>query len=303
VARGTQHLKRRPREDARSRVVAASPATAGRKKKQKPPQWQEELFFARLRAHAKWVFVLLAVAFGLGFVIFGVGSGSTGISDALQNAFNFGSSGTSISSLEKKVVKHPEDPAAWRSLATAYETKQRTQDAINALERFTALKPKDADALGELASEYAALVQSSYTAYQNGLALNAVANPSSQFQPAASSPFGKAFGSTTALKSPIDAAVEEQATANISNLSQNLSSAEQLTVSTYQRLAKLTPKDATVQLQLGQYAEASGQSTVAIAAFKKFLQLAPTDVEAATVRKDLKALLKSTGASTTTPSG
>ncbi len=58
-----------------------------------------------------------------------------------------------------------------------------------------------------------------------------------------------------------------------------------------------------MQLQLGQYAEASGQSTVAITAFKKFLQLAPTDVEAATVRKDLKALLKSTGASTTAPSG
>ena len=36
------------------------------------------------------MFVLLAVAFALGFVIFGVGSGSTGISDALQNAFNFG---------------------------------------------------------------------------------------------------------------------------------------------------------------------------------------------------------------------
>ena len=49
------------------------------------------------------------LAFGLGFVIFGVGSGSTGISDALQNAFNFGSSGTSISSLEKKVAKHPEN--------------------------------------------------------------------------------------------------------------------------------------------------------------------------------------------------
>ena len=249
------------------------------------------------------MFALLAVAFGLGFVIFGVGSGSTGISDALQNAFNFGSSGTSIGSLEKKVAKHPNNATDWRNLATAYETKQRTQDAVNALERFTALRPKDSDALGELASQYAALVQTNYTAYQNALAANAALNPASQFQPTASSPFGKAFASTTVLKSPIDAAVEDQATANLTTLSTNLSSQEQLTVTTYQRLAKLTPKDATTQLQLGQYAQAAGNSTVAIAAYKKFLKLAPTDVEAPTVRKNLKALLKSTGASTTLSSG
>jgi tetratricopeptide (TPR) repeat protein len=302
VARGTQHRKRRPRDNARGAAVVAAPTT-GRKQKPKPPQWQEELFFSRLRVHAKWVFVLLAVCFGLGFVIFGVGSGSTGISDALQNAFNFGGSGTSIGSLESKVSKHPGDAAAWRNLATAYETKQRTQDAINALERFTALKPKNADALGELASQYAQLDQTYYTQYQTALANSATAVPSSQFQPAAGTPFGKAFSSTTALQSPIDAAVETQASDDLASVNQNLTSTEALTVSTYQRLAKLTPKDATTQLQLGQYAEAAGNNAVAIAAFKKFLVLAPTDVDAATVRKDLKALEKAAGASTTSPSG
>ena len=82
------------------------------------------------------MFVLLAIAFALGFVLFGVGSGSTGISDILQNALHFGSrGGTSISKLENKTVKHPQDAKAWRDLATAYEQKQRTQDAVNALER------------------------------------------------------------------------------------------------------------------------------------------------------------------------
>jgi cytochrome c-type biogenesis protein CcmH/NrfG len=247
--------------------------------------------------------MLLAVAFALGFVLLGVGSGSSGITDALQNAFNFGSSGTSISSLQKKVDKHPENAADWRSLATAYEAKQQTQNAIDALERFTALQPKNSDALGELASEYAALVQSNFTAYQNGLAANAVADPSGQVQLSTTSAFGKAFSSSSVPKSPLDAAVEDQATTNISNLSQNLSAAEQLTVSAYQRLAKLTPKDATTQLQLGRYAEAAGNSPVAIAAFKKFLKLAPTDVEAPTVRSDLKSLLKTAGASTTGSSG
>ncbi len=81
--------------------------------------------------------------FALGFVFLGIGSGSNGITDALQNAFNFGngSSGTSISSLQKKTEKNPRSAQAWRDLATAYETKQRTNDAITALVQYTSLRP------------------------------------------------------------------------------------------------------------------------------------------------------------------
>ena len=32
------------------------------------------MFFPRLRRQAKWMFVFLALVFGVGFVIFGVGS-------------------------------------------------------------------------------------------------------------------------------------------------------------------------------------------------------------------------------------
>jgi len=61
--------------------------------------------------HAKWAFVLLAIVFALSFVVFGVGSGSTGISSVLQNAFNFGGGGgSSISSLAKKVEKKTPPP-------------------------------------------------------------------------------------------------------------------------------------------------------------------------------------------------
>ena len=42
------------------------------------------MFFPRLRRHAKWMFVLLAVFFAGGFVIFGVGAGGTGIGDILS---------------------------------------------------------------------------------------------------------------------------------------------------------------------------------------------------------------------------
>ena len=122
VARGTQHRKRRPAQNARAAAVTAAP------KKQKTPEWQEELFFSRLRNHAKWAYVFLAVAFVLGFVLLGVGSGSNGLSDIFQSAFGSGSSsgGASIGSLQKKVDKEPQNATAWRDLATAYEQKQRT---------------------------------------------------------------------------------------------------------------------------------------------------------------------------------
>ena len=56
------------------------------------------MFFPRLRRQAKWVFVFLALVFAVGFVAFGVGSGSSGISDLLRGNF-FGGGGTSTSSL------------------------------------------------------------------------------------------------------------------------------------------------------------------------------------------------------------
>jgi CDP-diacylglycerol--glycerol-3-phosphate 3-phosphatidyltransferase len=69
VARGTQHRKRRTGANARTAAVAARP------RRDKPPQWQEQLFFQRLRLHAKWAYVVLAVAFAATFALLGVGSG------------------------------------------------------------------------------------------------------------------------------------------------------------------------------------------------------------------------------------
>ena len=85
MARGTQHRKRRPSANA---AVATSPGKAPKAKKPKQQDsWEDQLFFARLRRHAKWVFVFLALVFALSFVLFGVGSGSTGMGDSLSNFF------------------------------------------------------------------------------------------------------------------------------------------------------------------------------------------------------------------------
>jgi tetratricopeptide (TPR) repeat protein len=298
VARGTQHRKRRPAANDRSEAVAAP-------KRPKPPQWQEELFFQRLRNHAKWAYVGLAVAFVLGFVLLGVGSGSTGISDVLGNMFSSGSGGgTSISNLQKKVDKAPKNAQAWRDLATALEQKQRTQDAVNALERYTALRPKDQNALAELASQYGTLATNYATDYSNAQAeASQFASPGAVFAPASTTPFGKAFADPTALQDPIAASVQSLASTKQSTAYTNFQTAQKNAEDVYKKLVALNPSDATTQIQLGQAAQAAGDTKAAIAAYEAFLKLAPTDPLAPQVKQALKQLKQQTPAVSSTSSG
>jgi cytochrome c-type biogenesis protein CcmH/NrfG len=288
VARGTQHRKRRPRTNARPAAAVAAPA----KGRQKPPQWQEQLFFSRLRNHAKWIYLFLAIAFAATFALLGVGSGSSGISSALQNFFNSNSSsGPSISSLEHKVQQHPQNATAWRDLATAYEQKHRTADAVTALERYAALKPKDAGALQELAAQYTSQATDLATQAQSAQQVALLANPAQGIEPTGTTPLGQVFGSPTGLKSPIASALATQATSQANALIQQYNQAATSAESTYKRLTKLTPKDASAQIQLGQAAQAAGDTATAIAAYRTFLKLVPkSDPDAASVRQVLAQL-------------
>jgi predicted TPR repeat methyltransferase len=63
----------------------------------------------------------------------------------------------------------------------------------------------------------------------------------------------------------------------------------------------LNPSDATTQIQLGQAAQAAGDSATAIAAYTAFLKLAPTDPLAAQVKQALASL--KTSAATSSSSG
>lgn len=229
------------------------------------------------------------IAFALGFVLLGVGSGSTGISDLFQNAFNFGSSGgTSISKLQSKVAKHPQDATSWRDLATAYEAKQQTQDAVSALEQYTALRPKDTNALAELASQYTTLAQSSATDYQNAQAAISAASPSAALAPASNTKFGKIFNDPKGLQDPIGSVASQQAQSQAQAAFSSYQQAQQSAEKTFKKLAKLTPKDVTVQYQLGQAAQAAGDAKAAVKAYKTFLKLSPNDVDAPQVKQLLK---------------
>jgi cytochrome c-type biogenesis protein CcmH/NrfG len=304
VARGTQHRKRRTGPNARPAGAVAA-AASEKHRKHKPPEWQEQLFFQRLRNHAKLVFLFLAIVFALSFVFLGVGSGSTGITEALQNAFNFGGSsgGTSISKLEKKTRQHPGDAQAWRDLATAYETKQRTHDAITALRQYTGLRPKDTGALAELASQYTRQAQVYAQDYQNAqLQLSLATPPSAAFAPPATTALGKAFNDPNALKDPISSAVQTLNQTAQNTAFQNYQSAQKSAEGAYLRIVKLTPNDANAQLQLAQTAQTAGDAATALAAYRRFLKLSPNDPLAGQVKEQIKALQAQSAASTSSSS-
>ena len=234
-------------------------------------------------------------------MLLGVGSGSSGLTDAFQSAFNFGSSGgTSIGKLENKVGKHPQDATAWRDLATAYEQKHRTQDAVTALERYTALRPKDTDGFSELASQYTALARTAATDYQSAQNDATLASPTTAFAPPSTTVFGKIYADPKALQDPIGQMLQTQASAKAQTALTSYQSASKQAEATFQKLAVLTPTDVTVQYQLGQAAQAASDFPTAIAAYKRFLKLAPTDVDAPSVRQLLKQVRAQAGITATT---
>jgi cytochrome c-type biogenesis protein CcmH/NrfG len=295
VARGTQHRKRRPAQNARGNASVVAPA----KSHSRPPQWQEELFFQRLRNHAKAIFFLLALVFALSFVFLGVGSGN-GVSDALQNLFSSGSgsSGPSISSLQKKTQKNPLDAKAWRDLATAYETKHRTNDAVTALSEYVGLHATDQAALAELGSLYTQQADQYATDYTNAQERVAAATPPGEaFAPATDTPVGKLFTDPNTLKDPISTAIQNLAQNDETTAYSNYQQAQANAEATYQKLAKLTPKDPNAQIQLGQAASNAQDYTTAIAAYEKFLKLAPHDPLAGQVKSELKTLKSESGVS------
>lgn len=241
------------------------------------------MFFPRLRRHAKWVFVFLALAFGLGFVGFGVGAGGVGIGDILKGSG--GSSGVpSISSSQKKIEKNPTDAQAYRDLATAYQTKGDTDNAVEALAQYTNLKPKDVGALRELAGLYLNKATEAQQRAQIAQLRAAYLAPGSAVLSALSIG-GKSFD-----VDPVNAAVASEASQATNQALGEAQSAAQSAVDAYKKIATAEPRNPTVQLELASTAQSTNDTATAIAAYRKFLKLAPNDPSAPDVKRTLKQL-------------
>jgi tetratricopeptide (TPR) repeat protein len=244
----------------------------------------QQLFFIRMRRSAKPVYVLLAVLFAATFAILGVGSGQNSGLDQIFSGLNpFHHSGTSVSSAQKYVAKHPNDPKGFRDLATAYEAKSDTSGAINALQEYTNIKRKDVKAWTELGNLQLQQAQSYATQYQAAYEARQLAAPSTPFLPTGK--LGTAIGTNQ---------IEQTSASQVDSQLQSLQSQVQLgytnAVSSYQRAANLQPGNSNNWFTLAQAAQQSGDVKTAVKAYKKFLALNPDSTSASQIKALIKQL-------------
>ena len=230
---------------------------------------------------------MLAVIFGGSFVVFGVGSEVPGgIADVLQG--RSGSDEPSSADARKKLAAKPNDATALRELATALQREGRAEQAIAPLERYTRQRPNDTQATSELASLY--ITKATRLRNEAGIvqAQSQVVVPPSDFLPPATSPLGSALGAE-----PIRKTIEERTQERLAALYDDLQQAFAAAQRTYVQLARQSPEDASIQLQLADAAVNAGDVTTALAAYRRFLRLAPDDPNAPLVRETIKQIQRS----------
>jgi tetratricopeptide (TPR) repeat protein len=271
--------------------MARGAAQARRKQRPKPeqkrkraaPTYEQTMFFPRLRRQAKWVFVFLALVFAVGFVAFGVGSGSTGIGDILRGNFGGGGTSSQIKDDQKKIEANPNNIEPYLDLAGVYQQKQRNAEAIATLKRAQKIAPKNIDVLNRLAGIYSGqaeqarlAAQAAQIAYLEGTVTPPGLDTTSTLgQALTSDPY------SDSLKTKANDAYQKMVSAfsKMENSYKSVAAA-----------AKGTSQEPNAQLQLASAAQNAGDTATAVSAYQRFLKVAPDSPNAPAVRQTLVQL-------------
>jgi tetratricopeptide (TPR) repeat protein len=266
---------------ARTRTGAPKGAAANKKAN---VNVEDTLFFSRIRNHAKWMFVFLAITFASSFVLFGVGTGFGGLQDILlQN--NGVAGGPSENSARDRIAANPKDAQAYRGLATALQNQQKPEESIAPLAKYVELEPSDIDSQRELAALY--LQQADQYRTQAQLAQLGLQNdvPGAVFEPSSTSKIGNALATD-----PINDALSSRHNAALNAAVTKMTDALTKAVASYKLVAAAQPNDSAIQFELAQTAETANDLPTAVAAYKHFLKLAPEDQSAPAVKERIALL-------------
>jgi predicted TPR repeat methyltransferase len=226
----------------------------------------------------------MVVVFVVGFAFLGVGSGGLDLQSLVQDVFGAkGGGGTSISKALDNVHKHPRAAAAYKKLADAYQSKGRTDDAINALTQYVALRPKDTTQLQQLAQLEKTQADNALTSYQLAYYEQQTSSAGSAFGPSPSSKLGQA------LSDPITSAVSTRDSTRVQQAQIKYQTTSTKALATYRKLAKLQASQSSY-FQLAQAAEHFGDTKAAIAAYRKVLKLSSDPTTKAQVRAKIRSL-------------
>ena len=235
------------------------------------------MFFPKLRRQAKWVFVLLALSFGIGFVIFGVGGSGLGLGDILQGG-GASTSGPSVSGAQEKIDKG--DLTAYKELADAYRNENKTDDAIAAGEQYLKARPKDYEYMKTVAADYegrasrqrdqANAIQESVTASTGG----------ATFGLSQTSKLGRAVGNGR-IDQELQTAANQKLTELYSGIQGSYARATQL----YSQVSTANPQDLLILQLLANAAYQSRDNQTAIDASRRVIRVAPGTTEARQARQ------------------
>lgn len=251
------------------------------------------MFFPRLRRQAKWAFLLLAVMFGGGFIFFGVGAGGSGIGDYFADLLNRQPAAVGDVSLDEakaRVEERPNDAEAQLALADAAQAEGETSTAITALEAYLEIRPRDTDALQQLAGLYE--IQASDA--QDRAANAELESQATLFQQELQAGAGKL--GTPLFSAPITNELQQATTEGSTAALTQMQEAYRKEAETYRRLTVLLPEDPTMFFELGRTSQLSGDVETAIASYEHFLELAPDDPNAPIIKEQLKLLRAQQGA-------
>jgi tetratricopeptide (TPR) repeat protein len=277
-------VKAKQQAQKQSKAAQPAPRRSGRRGHASGGNPNQQLFFIRMRRKAKPVYLILAVLFGVTFAFLGVGSGANGGLDQLFSGLNiFSSGGTSISKAQKEIQKHPNEAKGYRDLATAYEGKNDTANAISALQQYTVQKPKDVSAWNELGRLQLTQAQDYLTQYQAANQAAQLAAPSSSFLPTGK--LGQAIGTNQ-----LEQSAASDANASVQDLQSKTQLAYTNAVGSYQKVTTLQPNNASAWFQVAQTAQQSGDVKTAVAGYKRYLKLNPNSTDASQIRALIKQL-------------
>jgi tetratricopeptide (TPR) repeat protein len=249
------------------------------------------MFFPRLRRQAKWMFVFLALVFGVGFVVFGVGGNFAGggLGDVLSGLGQSADTGPSEGESRDAIKESPNDPKGYYDLAQALQRNGKNDEAISPLSRYVQLRPRDQAGLNQLAGLYlnqarraqddAARVQVQLGDLTGG-----------QFLPDQTSNFGQQF-SQGRITQTLSTSLNQQ----LSQAYLTAQDAYKNALGTYQKLVAAMPnrqeaEQPSIFLQLAFAAQSANELRPAINAYKRYLVLAPDSPQEAGVREQIKAL-------------
>ena len=289
-----------------SRASQETSATRHPKKRQEAPYSATPTLNERMRKNGKWVFLALAVVFGITFVFAGVGTSGPSLVDLIgqnndSSPTTTAADSSAVQKAEAATKASPEDPQVWLDLAQAEVAAGQLDKVPAAAEQAATLAPKDATVQAAIADVYlaqaAAALQKAQTRYaeaQGGGTVNGRSAVPQQVIP------GQSSGATpfqTAQES-IASAKFSDVSAKVSPLQTEASDAYKAAVEAQTIVTELNADDPAAWFRLGQIATAANDTTGAIAAYERFIKLAPDDPLTSKVKDEIKRLQESLTSST-----